>query len=67
MFHKRRTHLIIAVCTGCALIAFAVYQRHHSVLIPRSAFYGAAALICVIAELFDLFRYKNCRSKSPVR
>jgi hypothetical protein len=67
MFDKRRTHLIIAICTSYVLIAFAVYQRHHAVVMPRSAFYGAAAIIFVIAELFDLFRYKTCRSKSAAR
>jgi uncharacterized membrane protein YjjB (DUF3815 family) len=67
MLHIRRTQLIVALCTGCALIAFAAYQRHHAVPISSAAFYVAAAIICVIGELYGRLRRKTCRSKSSVR
>jgi hypothetical protein len=67
MFDKPRIQLIIALCTSCTLIAFAVYRRHHSVPIPGIAFYVTAALICVIGEVYARSRHKTCRTKSPIR
>ena len=67
MFNQRSTQLIIAVCTSCALIAFAVYQRGHAISIPRFAFYGAAAILCLIEESYGWFCNKSCRSKSLAR
>ncbi len=63
MFDKRRIQLIIAVCTSCALIAFSVYRKHHSVPIPGIAFYITAALICVAGEVYGRLRHNACRTK----
>ena len=67
MFDKSRIQLIIALCTSCTLIAFAVYRRHHSVPKPGIAFYVTAALICVVGEVYGRSRHKTCRTKSPIR
>jgi len=67
MFDKRRIQLTIAVCTSCALVALAVYRLHHSVPVPRIAFYIAAALICAVGEAYGRLGRKTCRTESPIR
>jgi hypothetical protein len=66
MFDRRVTHIIVALCTSFALIAFALYQRYRTVTVPTAAFFGAAAIICVMGELYGSLRHKACRSKSPL-
>ena len=66
MLDKRRLQLIIAVCTSCALVAFAVYRRHHSVPVPVIAFYVAAALICVVGQVYGRLQHKTCQTKSRI-
>jgi hypothetical protein len=57
------SNIIIALCTSCAIIAFAFYQRHEaSGSVPVVAFYGAAAVICLLPVLYGLLRHKTCRN-----
>jgi hypothetical protein len=60
MFDKRRTQIIVAFCTSCALTAFAVYQRYRPVTIPADALFVAAAIICLMPVLYGLVRRKTC-------
>jgi hypothetical protein len=63
MFKKLNSNIIIALCTSCALIAFAFYERHGaSGSVPAVAFYGAAAVICLLPVLYGLLRHKTCRN-----
>jgi hypothetical protein len=63
MFKKLNSNIIVALCTGCALIAFAFYERHEaSGSVPAVVFYGAAAVICLPRVLYALLRHKVCRN-----
>jgi hypothetical protein len=56
-------NIVIASCTSCALIAFAFYERYQaSNPVPEVAFYGAAAIICLLPVLYALLRHKICRN-----
>ena len=66
MLHKRRSNVIIALCTSSALIAFAFYQRYQPVTLPIDAFFVAAAMICLAPVLYRLLACKLRRSKLPV-
>jgi hypothetical protein len=64
MFKRLNTLVIVALCTSCALIAFAFYQRDAaSLAVPAVAFYFAAAFICLLPSLYAVFRHKTCRSE----
>ena len=64
MLKKLNATIIIALCTGAAVIAFAFYQRYTaSVRVPEAAFYLAAAVICLLPVLYALLRHKTCRNK----
>ena len=63
MFKKLNSNIIIALCTSCAIIAFAFYERREaSCSVPAVAFYGAAAVICLLPVLYGLLRHKTCRN-----
>jgi hypothetical protein len=63
MLKKLNSNIIIALCTSCAIIAFAFYERHAaSRSVPAVAFYGAAAVICLLPVLYGLLRHKTCRN-----
>jgi hypothetical protein len=64
MFKRLNALVIIALCTSCAMIAFAYYERYEvSSTPPASAFYFAAAIICLLPSLYGLFRHGACRYK----
>lgn len=67
MFDKRATQLLIALCTSCTLIAFAIYCRHHLAPVSRTVLYVAAAIICLAGEGYGHLRRNACRTKSPIR
>jgi hypothetical protein len=56
------TIIIIALCTSAALIAFAFDQR---VTLSATAFYIAAAVICLLPVLYALLRCKLRGNKTP--
>jgi hypothetical protein len=67
MIKRLNANIIIALCTSCALIAFAFYQRHEaSGTVPAVAFYVAAAVICLLPVLYALLRRKSCRNKCGI-
>ncbi|HEY6272050.1 MAG TPA: hypothetical protein VIX19_08660 [Terriglobales bacterium] len=58
MLKKLNANIILALCTSCALIAFAFYERYAaSHIVPTVALYGAAPAIYI------LLRHKVCRNK----
>jgi hypothetical protein len=65
--HKRlNANIIVALCTSCAIIAFAFNQRSKApITVPAVSFYIAAAIICVLPVFYGLFRRKTCRNKTP--
>jgi len=64
MLKRLNVNIIIAFCTSCAMIAFAFYERYAaSGTVPAVAFYGAAAVICLLPALYALLRHKICRNK----
>lgn len=63
MTKTRNTNIIVALCTGCALIAFAFYERYEaSGAVPAVAFYVAAAAICLLPVLYAVLRHETCRN-----
>ena len=46
MLKRLNSNIITALCTGCALIAFAFLRSY--VTVPAVAFYIAAAAICLL-------------------
>ncbi len=66
MSDKRSRHIVVALCTSAALIAFAIYQSYRAVAVSTSAFFVVAAIICLTPVLHGLFRHKTCQNKSPV-
>jgi hypothetical protein len=61
---RLNTNIIIALFTGCALIAFAFYLRYAGpIAVPEVAFYVAAAMICLLPVVYTLLRHKTCRNK----
>jgi hypothetical protein len=64
MLKKLNSNIIVALCTSCALIAFAFYERYDdSDTVPAVAFYIAAATICILPALYATFRHKSCQNK----
>jgi hypothetical protein len=65
MLKKLNAKIIIALCTSCAIIAFAFYERHAaSNTLPAGEFYIAAAVICLLPVSYALLRCKTCRNKA---
>jgi hypothetical protein len=63
MTKRRNAEIIFALCTSCALIAFAFYERNEaSGTAPAVAFYLAAAAICMLPLLYAILRHKICRN-----
>jgi hypothetical protein len=63
MTKRRNADVIVALCTGCALIAFAFYERYEaSGTVPAVAFYVAAAAICLLPVLYAILPHKICRN-----
>jgi hypothetical protein len=63
MTKRHNADIIVALCTSCALIAFAFYQRSEaSGTVPAVAFYVAAAAICLLPVLYAILRRKICRN-----
>jgi hypothetical protein len=59
MLKRLNGNIITALCTACAMIAFAFYERYKtSVAVPTVAFYGAAAVICLLPVLYARLRRK---------
>jgi hypothetical protein len=64
MLKRLNANIIIALCTSCAIIAFAFYERYEaSGTVPAVAFYGAAAVICLRPVLYALLCHKTCQNK----
>ena len=64
MTKRRNANIIVASCTSCALIAFAVYERYEaSGTVPAVVFYLVAAAICLLPVLYAILRHKTCRNK----
>lgn len=61
MLKKPNSTIIIALCTSAALIAFAFDQR---VTLSATAFYIAAAVICLLPVLYAVLRCKTYRNKT---
>jgi hypothetical protein len=57
------TIIITALCTSCALIAFARYEAFAKV--SAAVFYVAAAVICLLPVVYALLRHKSCTAKMP--
>ena len=50
MTKRRNAYIIVASCTSCTLIAFALHERYEaSGTVPAVAFYVAAAALCLLA------------------
>ena len=62
MRKRFNSNFSIALCTGCALIAFAFY--HTSIAVPAVAFYVTAATICLLPVAYCLVTRKACRKTS---
>lgn len=66
MLKRTNPTIVIALCTSCAIIAFAFYQRSApSVIVPTVVFYLAAAVICLLPALYALVHCKTSRIKKP--
>jgi Flp pilus assembly protein TadB len=62
MLKRLNSNIITALCTGCAMIAFAFFQAH--ITVPAVAFYVAAATICFLPVVFAPACRKACRNKT---
>ena len=62
MLRRLNSSLITALCTGCAIIAFAFYQAY--VTVPAVALYVAAATICLLPVVYAPACRKACRNKA---
>ncbi len=58
MFHKSRSQIIVALGTSCALLAFAVYKRHGELPLSTTAFFIAAATICIAPAVYGFLRHR---------
>jgi hypothetical protein len=56
----KRSNIIVALCTACALIAFAFYQRYEGpVAVSETEFFVAAAVICLAPVVYAFLRGKR--------
>ncbi|MGJ5816520.1 hypothetical protein [Paludibaculum fermentans] len=58
MTKRFNSNILIALCTACAMLAFARY--HAYVAVSATTFYVAAAGICLLPVLYGLVRRKAC-------
>jgi len=64
MTKRRKAYIIVASCTSCTLIAFALHERYEaSGTVPAVAFYVAAAAICLLPVVYAILRHKTRRNK----
>ena len=64
MFKKLNSTIVIGLCTGAALIAFAFSQRYGVAFkVSDSALFIAAAVICLLPVVHGLLRRKACQNK----
>lgn len=62
MQKRLNANMIIALCTGCGMIAFAFYERYGSGALPPAAtLYLAAAGICLLPVVYGLLRHQACK------
>ena len=62
MLKRFNSNIITALCTACAIIAFAVYRTHFSA--PAVVFYVAAATICLLPVVFAPACRRACRNST---
>jgi hypothetical protein len=62
MFKRLNSTIITALCTACALIAFAFFQAHFAV--RPTTFDLAAAAICLLPVIFAPILRSACRNKT---
>ena len=59
MLKRPNATILIALCTSCALIAFAFYERYDGSGTPSATvFYVAAAAICLLPVFYAVVRHK---------
>ena len=58
MLKKLNSTIVVALCTGAGLTAFARYEA--SVTVSAIWLYVAAAAICLLPVLSALARHKSC-------
>jgi hypothetical protein len=62
MSKEQKANIVTALCTACAMIAFAFYKRYAtSFAISSTALFVAAAVVCLAPALYGLVR---CRSRT---
>lgn len=64
MFKKANSNIVIAICTGCAMVLFAFYERYGASSNIAVASYIVSALICLFPVGYALLR-SRARSKFP--
>jgi hypothetical protein len=63
---KLNRNIVIALCTACAILAFAFYERHHpSGSVPDGVYFLGAAAIALIPALTGSRSCASCRNKTP--
>ena len=62
MLKRLNSNIITALCTGCAIIVFAVYRAH--ITVPAVALYIAAAIICLLPVVFAPACRRACRNST---
>ena len=58
MLKKFNSTIVVALCTGAGLIAFARYEA--SISVSAVGLYVAAAVICLLPVFSALVRHKAC-------
>lgn len=56
------SNIITALCTACAMIAYAYY--HTYIAVPATAFWVAAAVISLLPVGYRLVSRKACRNRT---
>lgn len=65
MSKKSGQTIIIALCTGAALIGLACFQRYNGgIRVSETMLYVAAAVICVSSVVYRLLRCQSARIRS---
>jgi hypothetical protein len=62
MLKRLNPNIIIALCTACAMIAFAFYRAYINV--PAVVFYVAAAAIIILPRVYASACWKARRDKA---
>lgn len=62
MIGKRNDNYLIAFCTACAMVGFALYEQYGGrVAVTSTGFFIAAAVICLLPVVYGLLRGKGYR------